>query len=204
MNSLVGKYDYFLFDLDNTLYSEIRYLDEAYLNISQFLETKTKIKSHRLYDFLLLSFKEKGRTNLFNDMFAHFEIDSKHLKDILKIMRTFKSQKKIPLYSKMYQILPEIINTSKQVFVVTNGNVIQQNNKVKNIEWKSLEKELIFIFANEYERKPSRESFSFIKEKYLIKEKSTIMIGDSIFDKEYAENCKIDFMFVEEFNPLIN
>ena len=46
--------------------------------------------------------------------------------------------------------------------------------------------------------------FQYIKKNYTIKEDLTLMVGDSIFDKEYAENCKIDFMFIEEFNAIKN
>ena len=40
MNSLLKSYNYFLFDLDDTLYPELKYLDEAYRNIGKFLEKK--------------------------------------------------------------------------------------------------------------------------------------------------------------------
>ena len=170
----------------------------------KFLAEKTKIKAHNIYDFLIEGFKENGRINLLDNMFSNFDIDSKFLESVLNIMRTYKAQEKISLYSNIYKLLPVIINNSKQVFIVTNGNVIQQKNKVNNIEWKSLEKELVFIYANEYKKKPSNKSFEFIKENYTIEEELTLMVGDSIFDKEYAENCKIDFMFVEEFNAIKN
>ena len=204
MNLLINKYEYFLFDLDDTLYPEIKYLDEAYRNIGKFLEKKTKIEPKSVYNFLMSNFIENGRINLFNNMFSFFDIDIKYLESVLNIMRTYQSQNKIFLYKNIYKSLPFIINNSKLVFVVTNGNVIQQNNKVKNIEWKSLEKKIVFVYANEHKKKPSSKSFCFIKEKYKIEEEFTLMIGDSIVDKEYAENCKIDFMHIKEFNALNN
>ena len=45
-----------------------------------------------------INFKEKGRINLFNRMFLHFDIKPDLLSDILNILRTFESEKKIPLY----------------------------------------------------------------------------------------------------------
>ena len=204
MNSLLKSYNYFLFDLDDTLYPELKYLDEAYRNIGKFLEKKTKIDPQRVYEFLINGFNEKGRINLFDNMFSFFDLDPKYLESILNIMRTYKSQKKIALYNNIYKSLHNIINNSKLVFVVTNGNVIQQKNKVKNIEWKSLDKKIVFIYANEHKNKPSNQSFYFIKEKYKIEEEFTLMIGDSIVDKDYAENCKIDFMFIEKFNAINN
>ena len=202
MNLVIDRFNYFLFDLDNTLYPEIKYLDEAYLNISKFLENKTSIKSENIYEFLISRFKNKGRCNLFNEMFYHFKIDSIFLDDILTVLRNYKTQNKISLYPNYYDILPIIINNSKKVFVITNGNVIQQKNKVKNIEWNSIDKDLTFIYANQYKCKPSNESFNFIKNQYVLKEDKTIMIGDSTVDEQFAKNCGINFMFTNEFNSI--
>ena len=199
MYILTKEFDYFLFDLDDTLYPEFEYLDEAYLNISKFLETKTHIKSNKIYDFLIFTFKDTGRELLFDKMFSHFKIDPNFINDVLTILRTFKPKKKIALYSNIYKKLADIINNSKQVFVVTNGNVIQQKNKVNNIDWNLLDKRMTFIYADEYRKKPSNLSFKYIKNEYLIKNESSIMIGDSITDKEYAINSAIDFMFVNKF-----
>ena len=199
MNLFYKKFDYFLFDLDNTLYPEIKYLEKAYQEISQFLEYKTNIDSKKIYDFLLINFKENGRNNLFNKMFLHFDINSAFLNDILNILRSFEPQQKIPLFSTIYNILPNIINQSKKVFVVTNGNIIQQKNKVKNIEWNSLDESLIFIYANEFKKKPSNKCFNYIKNKYLLSKDLTIMIGDSLTDKNFAKNSGISFMFINEF-----
>ena len=199
MNFYHKKFDYFLFDLDDTLYPEIKYLHEAYFKISQYLEYKTKIDSKIIYDFLVINFKEKGRINLFDRMFLHFDIKPAFLSDILNILRTFESERKIPLYFKIYNILPKVIEQSKKVFVVTNGNVIQQKNKVKNIEWNSLDKDLIFVYANEFEKKPSNKCINYIKKIHSIRTDSTIMIGDSLTDKKFSKNSGISFMFINEF-----
>lgn len=204
MSSPVIKYEYFLFDLDDTLYPEIEYLKGAYTSIASFLSNETNIEQKKIFDFLITGFMERGRELLFDKMFQHFEIELKYMSNILNIMRTYTPRSKISLFHNLYEKLPLILNSAKQVFVVTNGNVIQQKNKVKNIDWRFLDQKIIFIFANEYKRKPFVESFLFIKEKYSIKENSTIMIGDSFFDEKYAKNCKIDFMFVEKFNTIIN
>lgn len=200
MHILTREFDYFLFDLDDTLYPEFEYLDEAYLNISKFLETKTSIKYNKIYDFLIFNFNNTGRELLFDKMFFHFKIDPNFINDVLTILRTFVPKKKIALYPNIYKKLAEIINNSKQVFVVTNGNIIQQKNKVNNIEWNLLDKRLTFIYANEYEKKPSNLSFIHIKNKYLITNESSIMIGDSLTDKQYATNSGIDFMYIKKFN----
>ena len=105
----------------------------------------------------------------------------------------------MPLFSPIYNILPKIIDQSKMVFVITNGNIIQQKNKVRNIEWNLLDESLIFVYANEFKKKPSNKCFNYIKKKYLLSKDSTIMIGDSLIDKKFAKNSGISFMFINEF-----
>jgi len=204
MKSLTTNYDYFLFDLDDTLYPEIEYLKGAYKRIAKFLSNKTNIKHEVISSFLINRFENEGRELLFDSMFDYFKIDFKYLTNILEIMRTYTPDSKLSLYPNIYEKLPLILKEATQVFVVTNGNVIQQKNKVRNIDWKLLDEKITFIYANEYKKKPSVDSFNVIKREFTIQENSTIMIGDSHFDKKYAENCKIDFMFVEKFNAIIN
>lgn len=204
MQSIIDKYDFFLFDLDDTLYPEIDYLDGAYMNIANFLSKKTELVSQEIYKFLINEFNKNGRNSLFNKLFDEFNIEKIYMQDVLNVMRTYTPISKITLFPKMYRVLPKIIKNSIKVFIVTNGNEIQQKNKVSNIDWKLLDKSITFIYANEYNRKPSVDSFYFIEENFPINKKSAIMIGDSFFDKKYAENCKIDFMFVEKFNSLVD
>lgn len=198
MLSLFQNYDYLIFDLDDTLYPEIQYLDGAYKKIANFLAQNTNINSKKIYNYLTLQFSESGRHLLFDRLLSNFNIDSAFLPEMLKVLRTFKPKKEILLYSKIYKILPVLISNSKFAFVVTNGNVEQQKNKVKNINWGNLNESLIFIYANKLNKKPSTESFNFIKKKYFINPKKTVMIGDSNTDKEFAENCNIDFLHITQ------
>lgn len=202
MLSLFQNYDYLIFDLDDTLYPEIQYLDGAYKSIANFIAKNTNISSEKIYNYLTLQFSESGRHLLFDRLLSNFNINSAILPEMLKILRTFKPKKEILLYSKIYKILPALISKSKYTFVVTNGNVEQQKNKVKNINWKNLNENLIFIYANTLNKKPSPESFNFIKKKYFINPTKTIMVGDSYTDKEFAENCKINFLHTKEFLKL--
>lgn len=195
----MSKYSCFIFDLDNTLYEENIYLFEGYKEISIEIAKKNEtLNEEEVYTYLITTFLNAGRTNLFNKMMARFSVLNYSLAKCLTTLRTFKPQNKIYLYSKMYGILRQVIDKSEQVLVVTNGNPIQQKNKVKNINWHDLDKKINFIYANEFEKKPSTKSFEFIKKKYSIDEVSTVMIGDSNFDREYAIKSKIDFIHVEK------
>ncbi|MBK7636811.1 MAG: HAD hydrolase-like protein [Saprospiraceae bacterium] len=68
--------------------------------------------------------------------------------------------------------------------VITNGNVIQQKNKINSINWHGLKSKINFIFANEHAPKPDPSSFNFVKEQ--INFKMAVYIGDSLSDEEFA------------------
>ena len=199
MKLLTQKYKFFIFDLDDTLYPEISYLSEAYYNIALYLEEKESVNSKEIHKYLLAKFKDDGRKSLFDSMLSNFKLSNVFLEDLLHILRTFKPKKKIDLFSKIYKILPAIIKNSNKVFVLTNGNVIQQKNKVRNINWRFNDKHLVFIYANEHKKKPAIDSFNFIKKKYNINNELTIMVGDSVTDKTFADNCNIRFMCADDF-----
>ena len=199
MLKLFKNYDNLIFDLDNTLYPENRYLDGAYKNIANFLAQNNSVSSEKIYNYLTLQFSESGRHLLFDRLLSNFNIDSNIKPEMIKILRTFKPKSKIKLYSKIYKTLPDLISNSKYSFVITNGNVEQQKNKVRNINWRNINKNLIFIYANQFNKKPSPDSFNFIKKKYFIDPKKTIMIGDSDTDKNFAKNCNINFLNVKLF-----
>ena len=191
MLKLFKNYDNLIFDLDNTLYPENRYLDGVYKNIANFLAQNNSVSSEKIYNYLTLQFSESGRHLLFDRLLSNFNIDSNIKPEMIKILRTFKPKSKIKLYSKIYKTLPDLISNSKYSFVITNGNVEQQKNKVRNINWRNINKNLIFIYANQFNKKPSPDSFNFIKKKYFIDPKKTIMIGDSDTDKNFTQKIVI-------------
>ena len=199
MKLLAQQYKFFIFDLDNTLYPEMSYLSEAYYNIGLYLGEKESVNPKEIHKYLLEKFIDDGRESLFDSMLSNFNLSNIFLEDLLRILRTFTPKKKIDLFPKIYEILPQIIKNSNKVFVLTNGNVIQQKNKVRNINWRFNDKHLVFIYANEYKQKPAIDSFNFIKKKYDIKNELTIMVGDSAIDKTFADNCNIRFMFIDDF-----
>lgn len=191
------SYKLVIFDLDNTLYDENLYLFKAYNDIAKYLEIKYNIFSTKSYDFLKNSFLTEGRSNLFNKLFNEFKIPSEELKECLKIMRGVKFEDKIPLFTQMVDL---VVKASKNcnVCVLTNGNVVQQKNKVEQIDWQDLPIQN-FYYANHIKPKPSPLIFKkIIIDFNLSKNDNVLMVGDNSSDKEFAENIDSDFILIEK------
>jgi putative hydrolase of the HAD superfamily len=185
-------------DLDDTLYPEKEYLLQAYDEIGKECAQKFNLSEDELSAFLKSSFLENGREKLLNKAVEKFNLPEESLEIMLTTMRNFAPKQQLNLFEKSEKILGELIQLNKQIIVVTNGNEIQQKNKVRHIDWKDLDRSISFIYANTIEPKPSSKSFLLLQEKYGFKNENCVMIGDSETDKLFAHNSKIKFIHIND------
>ena len=194
----IDTYDTFLIDLDDTLYDEKLYLFEAYERISVFLSHRKNIESELMASFLKQTFLKEGRSNLFDKLVNEFKVDIASMDELLEIMRNFHLKNKIQLFPEAYVLLAQLNEKNKKILVVTNGNVTQQENKVKSIDWRGLRSFLEVIYAKNFGSKPNCSVFDFACKKFDLTNHKILMIGDSNVDREFAKNCSIDFIHREE------
>jgi len=194
-----SKYKLIIFDLDNTLILERDYLFKGYEDISYHIESICFLDRIKIENYLKNEFIKNGRSKLFDKMISHFNISEVKITSILNILRRVKPQKKICLIENMKQILMLLKNNKIPYVIFTNGNVVQQKNKVANIQWDGLLTDI--IYANEISPKPNPISFSkyLLKNKIKINKDEILMIGDSNVDELFAKNMGCDFEHVSYF-----
>ena len=156
-DGIIFNYNYFLIDLDDTLYPEKNYLYPAYLEISKYINKKYKFKISHINKFLIDEFEISGRKNLFDKLNSKFEIPTIEFNIYLKILRNLKLKNKIRLFDKSYQLLEKIIKHNKNFIIVTNGNVKQQRNKVSLIDWRQISNPFV-LYANKSFPKPDKKT----------------------------------------------
>jgi HAD superfamily hydrolase (TIGR01549 family) len=213
MLNIFQNYDIVLFDLDDTLYPEIEYLQAAFGAIGQFFEKKYALNAWQLEEFLTTTFIKHGRQNLFNQCFNHFkeEIQDKKRKNTegvlfenifveqcLNILRTVEIPEKICLFPYVYEIFPQLLAQEKQIFIITNGNITQQKNKIKQLEWNGMDASITVVFANQFAPKPSPKVFTdFLEPHFHLKNKNILFVGDAETDAEFSRNIGVDFLHVD-------
>lgn len=181
------------------MYSENSYLFNGYKEIGRLVaKRELNITEENVSAFLINEFKSHGRHELFDKLIKKFSLDGFRIIDFLEVLRTFKPYEKLNLYEKGLLILKELVQNKKTIFVVTNGNPIQQKNKIDNLNWEGLSSFIQFVLANQFEPKPSPKTYYFLKQKYDLIDDQCLMIGDLSSDQEYAVNCGIDFLNVNE------
>ena len=190
----IDSYDTFLIDLDDTLYDEKLYLFEAYERISVFLSHRKNIESELMASFLKETFLKEGRTNLFDKLINTFKIGHTLTDELLDVMRTINLKNKIQLFPEAYVLLAQLNERNKKTIIITNGNITQQENKLKNIDWRGLRNSIEVIYAKNFGSKPNCSVFDFACTKFNLTNQKILMIGDSSVDSEFAKNCSIDFI----------
>lgn len=177
-----------IFDLDNTLYNEKDFLFQKYHEISEALANNLALQKE-YFKFLKVTFLKEGRKNLFDKFISRFSLSDNVKKDMLKVLRSPIKDCGIEHYDWFKKIILPKLN---YINIITNGNVRQQKNKIECLFSKNYN--LNIIYANEFEKKPSPESY-FELTKILVVNRP-IYIGDSSIDKEFSSNCNIEFIDV--------
>jgi FMN phosphatase YigB (HAD superfamily) len=203
MKSDLTAYQYFIFDLDNTLYPEIQYLQAAWLEIGNWLQVwKPEYSPKCIAEWLSQDFHTQGRTQLLNRFIQHFDLEAEDLNYLLDILRTVQVPGGILLFPDIQTWLKSEIIQGKSIFIITNGNPVQQKNKFEQLQRYNLPiKE--FLMANTILPKPDPAAFLHILHKHRLNPTNGISIGDSVEDRQASEAAGIAFMPVEEFRELI-
>jgi putative hydrolase of the HAD superfamily len=191
---LAGRYRFFIFDLDGTLYDEKLYLYAAYRKIAEGMAARYPLSSSELEKFMVDSFEMEGRFNLFDKVCSRFNIAESDISEMLEILRTVKILTPIELYEDSSNLVKALIEKGKMVFVVTNGNLQQQQNKIQSINWHGLDKQIQFTFCAQFKPKPDRATFDYLVDKFKVVASETVSIGDTAGDAEFAERSGIDFI----------
>jgi len=187
-----------IIDLDNTIYEETDYLFQAYKKIADVLSQKyDKISSESVYSFLKETFQKNGRKRIFDKLIKRFDLDN-DISLMLNILRNVKIPCKIEPFPKITKLISYVLKCNNKVIVFTNGNYLQQKNKLNYINFGHFKNELIFEFAVLYEPKPSTLGLEIIIDKYSLDKESIIYIGDSKFDELPANKMNILFLNVNQ------
>jgi phosphoglycolate phosphatase-like HAD superfamily hydrolase len=123
-----------------------------------------------------------------------FKLDEKYRFNFEHLHTAAQVPLKILLYPHMLTLLQDIVVDRKQIFIVTNGNPLQQLNKIKHTDWQGLEKYLTCYFANEIAPKPEPDVVHVLLDKHQLQRRETTMIGVTDTDRLCAESCGINYI----------
>lgn len=188
----------FIFELDNVLYPEKDYLLQVYYLFANLLEyTETVPPASDLIDFMKKSYEHHGKEGLFERAAAMFGIDHKYLDNFKRIHVNAQLPLKLLLFEEVKNLLREIVEDKKRVFVLTKGNPLMQLNKLKQIDWGSLGAYIKIYFYDELVVQGKADPLTFLINDNQVLKQDALFIGHENEADEEIVQSKVDYISIE-------
>ncbi len=189
----------FIFELDNVLYPEKDYLYQVYYLYAAMLEYTELIDAKSATDLMVATYNNEGKDVVFDRLKAGMNVDEKYRGNFNQLLLNAKLPLKLLLYENMLNLLQEVVIDRKKLFIVTNGEPLQQLNKIKQMEWQGLENYLTVYFAEEVAAKPEPDIIHMLLKDQGLLRRDILMIENSETDRLCADVCGIDYINAQEF-----
>jgi len=165
-----------VFDLDDTLYNEVTYVQSGFRSVADFLYKTYGISVKESYILMVAQLKQ-GRGRIFDATLQHFGIFSK--KAVLQCIHIYRSHTPdIRLYEDAIACLRRL--DGLPVYIVTDGNKLVQKSKLVAL---GLYNKVNFCFiTHRYgikNSKPSPHCFLRICERENVNPQAVVYIGDN-------------------------
>ena len=177
---VLASFSAVIFDLDNSLFDEKKFIIAAYHNIASYL---TKLCDHSeiaLFEKLLSMFQRKTSMypRLFDDLIEELGLNQEVLSELIKIYAHTKVDLK--LFPGAEKLLKNLKKQGIKLCLVTNGNVESQKSKVQQLNLKNYFD--FIIYAREMGKdmeKPNPRVYKKALQMLLTSSDETFCVGDN-------------------------
>lgn len=183
------KYKLFVFDLDDTLYCEKDYLFAAYNRIAESVTSDVALRD-TYSRYLKETFVREGRTDLFQKFRKRFNLSMSEDKMVDMLHHT---DCRLSLNEALCAQIDELLLQNKEIAVLTNGHVAQQQQKVANLQLLERFPSIEVCYASLIAPKPSPKALQAMMARRNILAEETLLVGDSETDRETAMNAGVAF-----------
>lgn len=188
----------FVFELDNVLYPEKDYLYQVYYLFANLLEYTDLSDAKQTTELMVTTYNDKGEAAVFDELKFKLKVSEKYRKNLDDLLLTAKLPLKLLLYQNVLTFLQDVVLDRKKLFIVTNGNPVQQLNKLKQVEWHGLEPYLTCYFADETAPKPEPDVLERLMKEHGLQRRDLLMVTYSETDRLCAQTTGIDYISIKE------
>ena len=184
---------YWIFDLDNTLYSgDTKVFDQVDKKMSKFISDKLKVSIEEAKKIQKNYFHEYNTT--LNGMIKNHEIDADEFLEFVHDVNLdfLKADKSLE---------EEISNLKGKKFIFTNGSKAHAANVTKRIGIEQLFDGVFDIVESNFIPKPSIEPYKKILEKYKIEPQYSIFIEDIARNLKPAHELGMKTVWIKNDEP---
>jgi putative hydrolase of the HAD superfamily len=168
-----------IFDLDDTLISEEKYIESGYRHISNLLSARFERDEFEIYQLLISLFNESPK-NVFNRLFDELGIVYAQ-KDILELVKEYRNHlPTIEFFDDVLPCLEDLKNRGLKLGIITDGYANAQRQKLKAV--KAMEYFDEIIVTDELGRefwKPHPKAFEVMKKILNVELNEMIYVGDN-------------------------
>ena len=187
------KIKYWIFDLDNTLYSgDTKVFDQVDKKMSQFISDKLNVNIKEARKIQKSYFHEYNTT--LNGMIKNHKIDADEFLEFVHDVNLDFLKKNKPLEQ-------EITNLNGKKFIFTNGSKAHVANVTKRIGIEKLFDGVFDIVESDFIPKPSVEPYKKIIEKYKIEPQYSIFIEDIARNLKPAHELGMKTVWIKNDEP---
>lgn len=166
-----------VFDLDDTLYDEIRYVESGFQAVASFAADRWGLNSTEVFEQLNHILARRGRGQVFDAMLSYFDLLTKtNIKYCIGAYRghapSIKLHRAGASCLKRFKAWP--------MYLVTDGNKLVQYNKVKALGLQSRFRRVMITHRfGVHHAKPSPHCFQVIAKDEGVEPKQVVYIGDN-------------------------
>ena len=184
-----------VFDLDDTLYNEIDYLQSAYMEIASKICSEINSNKTKLYDEMLANYKN-GK-NVFQELIDKYRI-SYNFHELLQFYRNHKPN--IQISEDRIDLLSKLKENNIEMGLLTDGRSIQQRNKIKALGLENYMSEIVISeeFGSE---KPNLKNYEYFESRFG--EAQYYYISDNI-KKDFISPNKLGWITIRVFDNGLN
>jgi putative hydrolase of the HAD superfamily len=187
------KIKYWIFDLDNTLYSgDTKVFDQVDKKMSKFISEKLNVSIEEAKKIQKNYFHEYNTT--LNGMIKNHEIDADEFLEFVHDVNLDFLKANKPLER-------EISNLNGKKFIFTNGSKAHAANVTKRIGIEKLFDGVFDIVESDFIPKPSIEPYKKIIEKYKIEPQYSIFIEDIARNLKPAHELGMKTVWIKNNEP---
>ena len=182
-----------IFELDDVLFPEKDYLLQVYYLFAQFIEYTEQKDAGATLAFLRGEFEQNGVKDLFDKTANQFGLDSKYKYNFELLHQNARLPLKLLLYQTILDLMQELVVNRKKIFIVTAGDLEQQLNKIKQIEWNGLEQYLTVYFTDELKQQKSEIFQNILNDNNLLAD-DALVIGANNFDAQQSKIVNLPYI----------
>lgn len=130
----------YCFELDNVLYPEQDYMLQVYYLFAQFIEFSEGFPpANDLALFMKNVYANKGKDAVFSLASETFGFGVKYEENLQRLEANAQLPLKLVIFKEVDVFLHLLFEKGKKIAILTQGNPVEQLNKLKHIDWGRLE-----------------------------------------------------------------